>query len=338
MIKVQNLSYSYRDGGKLVSALRGIDLVIQRGEWVAITGANGSGKSTISRMFNGLLQPTEGSVTVGDLHLEEEVDRELVKQKIQLVFQNPDAQLVGTTPIEDVAFGLENRGISKEEIKARIEHVLQQVGLEHKIMADVSSLSGGQKQRLAIASCLALEPECLIFDEATSMLDPRGRNAIYQIARTLWKQGMTIIWITQRLEELLEADRVLVMERGKISYSGTPRKLFYESELPSRLGWDMPALIQVGYLLQERGVPAREIAAVRRGLGGFGMRIQLSGVEFRYETELVLQNVNLVIPSGNWWFFVDKQEAASRLCFTSSRVWSLQAVAALSIRNGIRDG
>lgn len=255
MIKLENLRYSYQDGARQVTALEGVDLTISQGEWVAVTGANGSGKSTLSRMFNGLLQPTEGNVTVVGLNLADSGNQHLVKQRIQLVFQNPDAQMIGTTPIEDVAFGLENRGVPREEIKARIERVLRQVGLEHKYVSDVSALSGGQRQRLAIASCLALEPDCLVFDEATSMLDPKGRKDIYRIARELWKNGMTVIWVTQRLEELLEAPRVLVMEQGKITFDGKARELFYQSDVPARLSWDVPAVIQVGYLLKEQEVP-----------------------------------------------------------------------------------
>lgn len=255
MIKLENLSYSYQDGARQVTALNGIDLTIRHGEWVAVTGANGSGKSTLSRLFNGLLLPTEGTVTVAGLDLADPANQHLVKQNIQLVFQNPDAQMVGTTLIEDVAFGLENRGVPRDEIKARIERVLRQVGLEHKFVSDVSALSGGQRQRLAIASCLALEPDCMIFDEATSMLDPKGRKEIQRIARELWKKGMTVIWVTQRLEELLEAPRVLVLEEGKISFDGEARELFYKSDLPVRMKWDVPAVIHVGYLLQEQEVP-----------------------------------------------------------------------------------
>jgi len=259
MIKLENLRYSYQDGARQVNALNGIDLTISQGEWVAVTGANGSGKSTLSRMFNGLLQPTDGSVTVAGLNLAETVNQQLVKRIIQLVFQNPDAQMVGTTPIEDVAFGLENRGVPRTEIKARIERVLRQVGLEHKYVSDVSALSGGQRQRLAIASCLALEPDCMVFDEATSMLDPKGRKEILRIACELWKKGMTVIWVTQRLEELADAPRVLVLEQGDITFDGEARELFYKSDVPERLGWDVPAVIHVGYLLQEQEVPVRAL-------------------------------------------------------------------------------
>ena len=255
MIKLENLRYFYQDGGRQVTALNGIDLTIRQGEWVAVTGANGSGKSTLSRLFNALLQPTEGTVTVAGLDLADTVNQQLVKQIIQLVFQNPDAQMIGTTPVEDVAFGLENRGVPRDEIKARIERVLRQVGLEHKFVSDVSALSGGQRQRLAIASCLALKPDCMIFDEATSMLDPKGRTEILRIARELWQNGMTVVWVTQRLEEIVAAPRVLVLEEGKISFDGEAREFFYTSGVPSRLGWDVPAVIQVGYLLQEQEVP-----------------------------------------------------------------------------------
>lgn len=257
MIELKNLSYSYRETSGVVYALRGIDLSIRRGEWVAVTGANGSGKSTVSRVINGLLAPTEGTAVVCGLDLAKPEHRQQVKRHVQLVFQNPDAQLVGTNPIEDVAFGLENRGVPKDELKFRIEQVLRHVGLERKRWEDVSTLSGGQRQRLAVASCLALEPDCLIFDEATSMLDPKGRREIYRLARGLWAKGITVLWVTQRLEELLEAGRVLVMEQGGIAYDGGARELFYESDIPMRLHWELPAVVQVGQFLKENGFPLR---------------------------------------------------------------------------------
>ncbi|HEU4963207.1 MAG TPA: ATP-binding cassette domain-containing protein [Bacilli bacterium] len=266
MIQLQNVTYAYQDGTHTDTVLHQINLTVRPGEWVAITGANGSGKSTLSRLFNGLFVPTEGEITVAGHDLQQPSQRDLVKQRVQLVFQNPDAQLVGLTPVEDVAFGLENRGLPRNEIQARIEQVLRQVGLEHKRSADVSTLSGGQKQRLAIASCLALQPDLLIFDEATSMLDPKGRRAVYQIARDLWRQGMTVIWVTQRLDELLEAERVLVMERGEIVFDGAARVLFYESELPETLGWEVPAVIRIGYWLQARKVPLHALPLREEGL------------------------------------------------------------------------
>ncbi|MFC4766651.1 ATP-binding cassette domain-containing protein [Effusibacillus consociatus] len=255
MIKLRNVFHSYRDGTRMVSVLRGVDLTIRQGEWVAITGANGSGKSTLIRTCNGLLIPSEGTVNVAGLDLSDPQNREQVKQKVQIVFQNPDAQTVGTTPVEDVAFGLENRGIHREEMQVRIDNVLRKVRLEDKLFADVATLSGGQKQRLAIASCVALEPDCLIFDEATSMLDLVGRKEVYAIARSLWKAGTTVIWVTQRLQELLDADRILVLESGQITYDGNARTLFYDSDIPVRCNWEVPPVIKIGLWLRRQGVP-----------------------------------------------------------------------------------
>ncbi|MEK8126728.1 ATP-binding cassette domain-containing protein [Paenibacillus filicis] len=259
MIQIESVSYAHRDGEKLIHALQNINLTVKQGEWISVTGANGSGKSTLSRMLNGLLVPTKGTVQVAGLDLADSKNRELVKQKVQLVFQNPDAQMVGSTPIEDVAFGLENRGYSSEDMRSRIEEVLRKVGLQHKFHADVSSLSGGQRQRLAIASCLALEPDCLIFDEATSMLDPVGRQEIYGIARSLWRKGMTVVWITQRLEELPGEGRIAVFEKGTIVYEGDARTLFYHSELPARLRWELPPVVQIGHLLKHQGTPVDQL-------------------------------------------------------------------------------
>ncbi|WP_018133171.1 ATP-binding cassette domain-containing protein [Effusibacillus pohliae] len=259
MIDVQNVTYIYRDGTRRVPALRGIDLQIRRGEWVAVTGPNGSGKSTLVHLLNGLAVPAEGRVSVAGLDLAVPAHRERVKQHVQVVFQNPDAQTVGTTPAEDVAFGLENRGVPREEMESRVERALRQVGLLDKRFAPVSSLSGGQKQRLAIASCLALEPDCLIFDEATSMLDPAGRRQIYAIARSLWESGVTVVWITQRLPELLEAGRIVVLEAGQIVYGGDARTLFYDSDIPQRCQWDVPPLVKIGLWLKQRGLPLESL-------------------------------------------------------------------------------
>lgn len=267
MIQLTNVSYTYRDGTNLIPALRKIDLHVDRGEWVVITGANGSGKSSLIRLLNGLLQPSEGTVSVAGLNLNDPSHRETVKQHVQIVFQNPDAQTIGTNPAEDVSFGLENRGIDRHEMQTRIERVLRQVDLLHKLFADVSTLSGGQKQRLAVASCWALEPACLIFDEATSMLDPVGRKQIYSIARSLHKRGITIIWVTQRLQELVEAERILVLDAGRILFDGDARRLFYDSNIPDRLDWDNPSIVTIGRMLHEQGFSREELPLTEAELG-----------------------------------------------------------------------
>ncbi|KUP21625.1 ATP-binding cassette domain-containing protein [Paenibacillus sp. DMB5] len=255
MITAQNITFSYRDGQRRLPVLQGISIHISRGEWVALTGANGCGKSSLVRMFNGLNIPASGSLHAAGLDLRSAVNRTAVKQHIQLVFQNPESQNIGSTPYEDIAFGLENRGLDRDEMDAQIRRVLQQVGLAHKWADDITTLSGGERQRLAVACCLALQAEMIIFDEATSMLDPAGRSRIMALARDLWRRGTTILWVTQRPEELAESPRVAVMEQGTLRYDGDPRTLFYSSGLPELLGWEPPPVIRIGRLLQSRGWP-----------------------------------------------------------------------------------
>ncbi|AIQ49852.1 hypothetical protein R70723_31205 [Paenibacillus sp. FSL R7-0273] len=255
MITAQNITFSYRDGQRRLPVLQGISIHIARGEWVALTGANGCGKSSLVRMFNGLNIPSAGSLHAAGLDLRSAANRTAVKQHIQLVFQNPESQNIGSTPYEDVAFGLENRGLARDEMDAQIRRVLQQVGLAHKTGHDVVTLSGGERQRLAVACCLALQADMIIFDEATSMLDPAGRIHILELARELWQQGTTVLWVTQRPEELAESPRVAVMEEGILRFDGDPRTLFYSSGLPELLGWEPPPAVRIGRLLQSRGWP-----------------------------------------------------------------------------------
>lgn len=161
----------------------------------------------------------------------------------------------GLHPFEDIAFGLENRGLERERMIARIHEILQQIGLSHKAQAEVSTLSGGERQRLAIGCCLALEAEMIIFDEATSMLDPEGRSDIMELAQGLWQAGTTVLWVTQRMEELAASPRIAVLGKGQLLYDGSPRSLFYTSELPETLGWLPSPAVRVGKLLQKQGWP-----------------------------------------------------------------------------------
>lgn len=266
MIDASDLTLSYRDGQRRLDAVRGVSIQIGRGEWIALTGSNGSGKSSLVRMFNGLLAPTLGSLQAAGLDMRRPQDRAAVKRHIQLIFQNPEAQTVGSTPYEDVAFGLENRGIPPEEMERSILRVLAQVGLAHKVASAVGTLSGGERQRLAVACCLALEPEMIIFDEATSMLDPAGRTEILRLARELWDQGMTVLWVTQRLEELALSPRAAVMDEGRLIFDGDPRSLFYASGLPERLGWTLPPAVRIGRLLQTKGWALAELPLTEQEL------------------------------------------------------------------------
>ncbi|WP_410512751.1 ATP-binding cassette domain-containing protein [Paenibacillus sp. BR2-3] len=253
MIQAHNLTLFFRDGQQKLPVLQGIDLHIRRGEWLALTGANGCGKSSFIRTLNGLLTPSGGSLTAAGLDMRAPENRRAVKERIQLVFQNPESQSIGSTPSEDIAFGLENRGVPRKEMRERIGVLLEQVGLAHKAGDDIATLSGGERQRLAVASCLALDAGMIIFDEVTSMLDPAGRRDIFSLARKLWNQGTTVLWVTQRMEELCESPRIAVMEAGKLIYDGEPRTLFYESSLPGSLGWDLPPAIGIGHLLKAQG-------------------------------------------------------------------------------------
>lgn len=266
MIKAHNITLSLRDGQHRLPVLQEISIHIGRGEWVALTGANGCGKSSLIRTLIGLNLPTGGSLSAAGLDLRSPENRTAVKRHIQLVFQNPEAQTVGSTPCEDVAFGLENRGMSRSSMLARIEAVLRQVGLAHKAEADVSTLSGGERQRLAVACCLALEPEMIIFDEATSMLDPAGRRDIFGLAQRLWRQGTTVLWVTQRMEELAASPRIAIMEKGTMLYDGEPRTLFYENELPERLCWEPAPVIVIGRLLQSQGWPLHRLPLTEQEL------------------------------------------------------------------------
>ncbi|WP_151733607.1 ATP-binding cassette domain-containing protein [Paenibacillus tengchongensis] len=266
MIRAEHLSLSHRDGQRRLPVLKDISIHIGRGEWLALTGPNGCGKSSLVRTFNGLNLPERGSLSVAGLDMRSPGNRSAVKRRIQLVFQNPEAQTVGATPYEDVAFGLENRGVPHGEMKRRIDGILAQVGLSHKAGDAVSSLSGGERQRLAVACCLALEPEMLIFDEATSMLDPAGRSGILQFARQLWLGGMGVLWVTQRMDELAESPRIAVMQSGRLLYDGDPRTLFYSSGLPGQLAWEPPAAVQIGRLLQAQGWPLHLLPLTERDL------------------------------------------------------------------------
>ncbi|MBN1137050.1 MAG: energy-coupling factor transporter ATPase [Anaerolineae bacterium] len=226
-IQVQGLEYAYpQEDGQQVHALRGVDLTIDRGEFVAIIGPNGSGKSTLARHFNGLLLPTAGQVWVDGLLTADPNRLPTIRQRVGMVFQNPDNQLVASTVEEDIAFGPENLALPPDEIRRRVDEALKIVGLTDYATHPPHMLSGGQKQKVAIAGALATRPDCIVFDEPNSMLDPPGRQQVLGTICRLNAEGMTIVLITQSMDEAAIAGRIVVMDAGRIALDGPPKVVF----------------------------------------------------------------------------------------------------------------
>jgi len=226
LIELQDVSFSY---GK-TPAIDQLSLTVEAGEWVTIVGPNGSGKSTLAKLLIGLLKTQQGTIQVAGETLDETTVQG-IREKIGIIFQNPDNQFVGVTVKDDIAFGLENLSVPYEEMLERIDHYSKAVGMDAYLDKEPSQLSGGQKQRVAIAGTLAMKPELIIFDEATSMLDPTGRQAMLEIMHALKASGKTILSITHDLKEALPADRVLVMHEGRLLKSGTPRDILRDEPL-----------------------------------------------------------------------------------------------------------
>ncbi len=255
MIYLENLKHVYKDAeGNEIKALDGIDLHIVKGEFTAIIGANGSGKSTLARHLNALLLPAEGKCTVAGLDTREEKNLWEIRQHVGMVFQNPDNQIVASIVEEDVAFGPENLGIEPSEIRSRVDKALAAVGMTDYARHAPHLLSGGQKQRVAIAGVLAIAPECIVLDEPTAMLDPKGRAEIIRTVKTLRKDyGMTIVYITQNMQEAIEADRVIVMDKGRIAFEGTPKEVFSRVDDLEKLGLETPLAAKVARELKKAG-------------------------------------------------------------------------------------
>lgn len=255
MIKVSGLVHRYNPKTENETlALAGIDLDVRPGEFLVIIGHNGSGKSTLAKHFNALLLPDEGQVLVAGLDAADPANLWRVRQAAGMVFQNPDNQIVATVVEEDVAFGPENLGVPPAEIVERVGAALAAVGMEPYRRHAPHLLSGGQKQRVAIAGILAIKPACIILDEATAMLDPSGRAEVLATVRRLNKEeGITVIHITHYMDEAVDADRVMVMESGKVVLSGTPRQVFAQVERLKEIGLDVPQVTELAYQLRQRG-------------------------------------------------------------------------------------
>ncbi|MEW9110725.1 energy-coupling factor ABC transporter ATP-binding protein [Cytobacillus gottheilii] len=253
LVRLQDISFQYDEEADY--ALKGVSFSIYEGEWLAIVGHNGSGKSTLAKLLNGLQYAQEGTISVDGMLLSEDTVWE-VRKKIGMVFQNPDNQFVGTTVQDDVAFGLENHGVAREEMVDRVRHSLEKVKMDQFLDQEPHHLSGGQKQRVAIAGVIALRPNLIILDEATSMLDPRGREEVLDTVRELKQDHqMTVISITHDLEEAAKADRIIVMNKGKLYREGSPAEIFQMDEELVQLGLDIPFPVKMSKLFKEKGIP-----------------------------------------------------------------------------------
>ncbi|MCI1136314.1 energy-coupling factor ABC transporter ATP-binding protein [Enterococcus gallinarum] len=235
-------------------ALKNVSLSIEQGEWVALIGHNGSGKSTLAKTINGLILPQEGSVAVGDMLLNEE-NIWNIRKMVGMVFQNPDNQFVGSTVEDDVAFGLENQGIPRDEMVIRVKNALEQVRMEEFATREPARLSGGQKQRVAIAGVVALRPDIIILDEATSMLDPEGREEVISTIKKIKEENnLTVLSITHDIDEAANANRVMVMRQGELVREGTPAEIFSAGSELIELGLDLPFPEKLKAALKQRGI------------------------------------------------------------------------------------
>jgi len=256
IIRLQDVQFEYLSfEGEEIAALNGVTLDIQKGEFVVIIGHNGSGKSTLAKHLNALLRPSSGVVWIKGMDTRDEDKLWEIRQTAGMVFQNPDNQLVATIVEEDVAFGPENLGLPPEEIRRRVDEALKAVGMEEYAQAAPHYLSGGQKQRVAIAGILAMKPEIIVLDEPTAMLDPVGRREVMETVKYLNRhEGITVVHITHYMEEAVDADRVIVMEQGKIVLQGTPRQVFSQVEVLKEIGLDVPQVTELAYRLKAEGL------------------------------------------------------------------------------------
>jgi len=256
MLKAEKLFYSYDNGEKKIEAvLDNLNLNIKKGEFVAILGHNGCGKSTLAKHFNGLLTPLGGNVYVAGINTKDEEKIWEIRRQVGMVFQNPDNQIVANVVEEDVAFAPENLGIPSTEIRQRVDEALKTVDMYHYRKHAPHLLSGGQKQRVAIAGAIAMRPECIVMDEPTAMLDPMGRAEVMEtILKLKARENMTVVLITHYMDEAAQADRVIVMDDGRVVIDDVPRKVFSQVELLKSLGLDVPQVTELAYELNSNGI------------------------------------------------------------------------------------
>ena len=238
-----------------VRAVNEVDLDVREGEFIAVLGRNGSGKSTIAKHLNALLIPTEGTVWIGGMDTREESHLWEIRQTAGMVFQNPDNQIIGTVVEEDVGFGPENMGVPSEEIWKRVEESLNAVGMMAYRKKSPNHLSGGQKQRIAIAGVMAMKPRCIVLDEPTAMLDPNGRKEVIRTVHELnRREGITVVLITHYMEETVDADRILVVDHGTVKMNGTPREIFSRVDELKQLNLAVPQVTELAYELKKKGL------------------------------------------------------------------------------------
>lgn len=253
IITLKNISYQYHDTDER-PALKNVSLSIEEGEWIAIIGHNGSGKSTLAKTINGLVAPSQGEVTVGGLILSEE-NIWNIREMVGMVFQNPDNQFVGSTVQDDVAFGLENQGVPRADMIERVKSAITRVKMQDFMEKEPARLSGGQKQRVAIAGVVALRPQIIILDEATSMLDPQGRQEVLATVKEIKeKANLTVISITHDIDEAANANRILVMKNGELVQEGTPEEIFSYGDQLVEMGLDLPFAEKLKSDLRDRGI------------------------------------------------------------------------------------
>lgn len=269
LFDIRNVSHTFEtEEGKSFEALKNITAQIRKGGFTAIIGTNGSGKSTLARHLNALLLPTEGELMVDGMNTSDESAVWKIRQKVGMVFQNPDNQLVAAIVEEDVAFGPENLGVPPGEIRERVEQALEKVGMTAYRGQAPSMLSGGQKQRIAIAGVLAMQPDCIVLDEPTAMLDPKGRAEVMATIHELnEKEGITIVLITHFMEEAVTADRVMVIDRGVLQMDGTAREVFSQADKLTEIGLDVPVAADLSRRLRKAGMAVSENCMTDEELG-----------------------------------------------------------------------
>lgn len=259
-IRVENLVFDYikNEDGATFRAIDDVSFTVQRGSFTVVIGQNGSGKSTLAKNINGLLTPTSGTVYVDGLDVSDEKNIWDIRRKVAMVFQNPDNQIVSSIVEDDVAFGPENLGIDPAEIRQRVDNALMGVEMYDYRNKAPHLLSGGQKQRVAIAGAVAMEPECIVFDEPTAMLDPRGRKEVLDVIKKLNEKGITVLLITHFMEEAAQADKIIVMDNGKLKMTGTPEEIFLRAAELKALSLGVPPAVEMAIKLRERNIDIPE--------------------------------------------------------------------------------